>query len=67
MSRKAPGWPAGALRVFGAPALLAASSAVGLLAALVGDGGWDALSWLALGAPVAAIGWYVRARPSRKA
>jgi hypothetical protein len=45
------------------PAALALSSAVGLLAALLGDGSWDILSWLALGVPIvvglgyAAFGW----------
>lgn len=42
---------------WGAPGLLALASLVGLLAALLGDGAWDVLSWLALGAPVAVIGW----------
>jgi hypothetical protein len=48
-SRKGSTW--------GAPGLLALASLVGLLAALLGDGAWDVLSWLALGAPVAVIGW----------
>jgi len=38
------------------PALLAALSATGLLAALLGDGLWDALSWAALAVPVAIAG-----------
>jgi hypothetical protein len=50
-------------RVFGMPALLAIASAIGLLSALLGDGVWDWLSWLALGAPVAVIAWHV-ARPA---
>jgi hypothetical protein len=33
--------------------LLGIASACGLLSALLGDGAWDGLSWLALGAPVA--------------
>jgi hypothetical protein len=40
-------------RVFGMPLLLALISLVGLVSALLGDGAWDALSWLALGIPVA--------------
>jgi hypothetical protein len=44
-----------AWRVFGMPMLLALVSGVGLLSALLGDDIWDALSWLALGAPVAVI------------
>jgi len=35
--------------VFAAPALIALVSLVGLMAALVGDGLWDGLSWLSLG------------------
>lgn len=46
-----------AWEVFRVPVLLGAATAVGLLSALFGDGGWDALSWLALLVPVAAIGW----------
>lgn len=46
-------------QIFRWPLLLAAITAVGLGAALVGDGWLDALSWLALGAIVAvmAIAW----------
>jgi hypothetical protein len=45
-------------RVFGIPLLLGLLSAVGLLSALLGDGPWDALSWLTLGLPVAVILWF---------
>ncbi|MDR6914143.1 hypothetical protein J2X66_001007 [Pseudomonas sp. 3296] len=38
-------------RVFGTPAFIALLSAAGLFAALLGDGVWDALSWLGLGVP----------------
>lgn len=38
-------------RIFAWPALIAALGALGLFAALFGDGAWDALSWLGLGAP----------------
>lgn len=44
--------------MWGAPVLLGILTAVGLLAALLGDGVWDALSALALGVPVAATIWY---------
>lgn len=40
-------------RLWGAPIALAVASAVGLLAALMGDGFYDAVSWLGLGLPVA--------------
>ncbi len=39
--------------VWRGPVILGAASACGLLSALLGDGAWDGLSWLALGAPVA--------------
>jgi hypothetical protein len=42
------------------PLLLSAATTVGLVAALVGDGVWDALSWVALALPVAAIAIHVR-------
>lgn len=42
---------------FAIPALLAALSAAGLFAALLGDGGWDALAWLGLGLPAVLGGW----------
>lgn len=38
-------------RIFAWPALIAVLGAAGLFAALLGDGGWDALSWLGLGIP----------------
>ena len=45
-------------RIWGAPVLLAILTAIGLLAALLGDGMWDVLSALTLGIPVAATIWY---------
>lgn len=48
MSRRARShsglWP-----VFRWPLLLAAASIIGLVAALVGNGAWDVLSWTCLG------------------
>jgi hypothetical protein len=50
-------------RVFFMPCVLALVSAFGLVSALVGDGIWDGLSWLALAAPLATICFYLmRAR-----
>lgn len=40
-----------AWRIFAWPALIGALSALGLFAALLGDGVWDGLSWLGLGLP----------------
>jgi hypothetical protein len=54
----------GVLGIFGAPLLLALSSAGGLLSALIGDGPWDVLSWFGLGIPVAVILWFAL-RPRR--
>jgi hypothetical protein len=39
-------------QIFAAPVVIGALSVVGLVAALVGDGWWDGLSWLALALPV---------------
>lgn len=38
-------------RVFKAPTWIGLLTAAGLFAALLGDGAWDALSWLGLGVP----------------
>jgi hypothetical protein len=40
-----------------APGLIAVVSGVGLIFALVGDGFWDAMSWLAVGLPLAVAAW----------
>jgi hypothetical protein len=40
-----------AWNVFATPIVIALFSAAGLFAALLGDGVWDALSWLGLGVP----------------
>jgi hypothetical protein len=40
-------------QIFAVPMLLGVLTTVGLFAALVGDGIWDALSWLTLGVPIA--------------
>jgi hypothetical protein len=50
--------------IFAVPALLALLSLVGLIAALTGDGWRDLASWVALGIPVAVIGWAYRNRTS---
>jgi hypothetical protein len=45
------------------PIALAVVTAVGLLSALLGDGFWDALSWLALATPIAVIIRHLARRP----
>ena len=42
---------------FAIPAALGGLSAVGLFAALLGDGPWDALAWLGLGLPALLGTW----------
>jgi hypothetical protein len=39
-------------QIFAAPMVVGALSIVGLVAALIGDGWWDVLSWLTLTVPV---------------
>ena len=39
-------------QIFAMPILIGVLSTVGLLAALVGDGWWDGLSWASLSLPV---------------
>ena len=46
------------LKLWGIPLLLGASTSVGLVSALLGDGIWDIVSAFALGAPVAAGAWF---------
>ncbi len=45
-------------QIFAVPAVLGVLSAIGLVAALVGDGLWDTASWPLLGLPVAVCIWY---------
>ena len=44
-------------KVYGAACVLAVVTASGLLSALLGDGVWDSLSWIALAVPLAVIAW----------
>ena len=59
MSRSTP------VRVWRAPAALAAITAVGLLAALFVDGAADAAGWLPLAVPVVVVSWFVSPRVQR--
>ncbi len=45
------------MRIWFAPFVLAIASMLGLVSALLGDGAYDRLAWLGLGAPVASIAW----------
>lgn len=50
-----------------APIAIAVVSLLGLVAGLLGDGGWDMASWLGLGLPVAVCAWHGLRRPPRQA
>jgi hypothetical protein len=52
-------------RTYAMPVVIAVISTAGLLVALIGDGLWDYLSWLALGLPVAVGGWFSVCRGGR--
>ncbi|MES1161988.1 MAG: hypothetical protein ABUL50_02865, partial [Rhizobacter sp.] len=43
---------------WGWPVVLALMTAVGMLSALLGDGAWDAASWVALGIPTGVCVWF---------
>jgi len=43
-------------RVWRWPLIIAIASVVGLVSALLGDGPWDALSWVLLAIPIAVAG-----------
>jgi hypothetical protein len=51
------------VRIFFWPLLLAVLSGAGLIFALLGDGAWDAASWVLLATPIAAVLWGLM-RPS---
>lgn len=44
-------------KVYGPALMLAAITMYGLLSALLGDGVWDALSWVTLTVPLIVIAW----------
>jgi hypothetical protein len=46
-------------QIWGAPVLLGLASAIGLLSALLADGVWDAVSWIALSAPALVCGYHL--------
>ncbi|MDP1583814.1 MAG: hypothetical protein Q8M18_10360 [Bradyrhizobium sp.] len=49
-------------QIFAAPIVVGVLSVVGLVAALIGDGWWDALSWLSLTLPVLLYFFFVGRR-----
>ena len=59
MTARSPGGRNSTARIFRWPLAFAAASLVGLIAALVGDGGYDILSWALLGGAAAAIAYFL--------
>ena len=51
--------------VFAIPLVVAILSLIGLIGALLGDGVWDWVGWLGLGACVAVTGWALVTRRHR--
>ena len=51
--------------IFAIPVVVAILSLIGLIGALLGDGVWDGVGWLGLGACVAVMGWALIARRRR--
>jgi hypothetical protein len=49
-------------QIFAAPIVVGALSVVGLVAALIGDGWWDALSWFSLTLPALLYLFFVMRR-----
>ena len=49
-------------QIFAAPVFIGALSVIGLVAALVGDGWWDGVSWLTLSLPVLLYFFFVLRR-----
>ncbi|MBR1125587.1 hypothetical protein JQ628_28975 [Bradyrhizobium lablabi] len=52
----------GAGEIFRWPIWLGALTAVGLISALFGNDGWDALSWFAMAIPLAVLIWKLSVR-----
>ncbi|MGF6691409.1 hypothetical protein [Pseudomonas sp. D(2018)] len=51
---------------FALPSIIGLLCALGLFSALLGDGGWDAIAWLGLGAPAVLGIWPLLRRPIRR-
>jgi hypothetical protein len=52
-------------QIFAAPLVVAVISSLGLIAALVGDGWWDGVSWAALAVPVLLYAFFLWWRKPR--
>jgi len=51
--------------IFAVPTIVAVLSLIGLVGALLGDGVWDWIGWIGLGACVAVTVWALIARRER--
>ncbi len=51
--------PLSSSRIWGMPIAIGIVSTIGLLSAILGDGIWDGLSWIALTIPIAVSLWYI--------
>ena len=51
--------------IFAVPLVVAVLSLIGLVGALLGDGVWDGIGWIGLGAGVAVTVWALVARRHR--
>ncbi len=58
-AKKRQAQPRSLWRIFAAPFWIALTSSIGLVAALVGDGPLDIVSWVCLALPVAASAWFL--------
>lgn len=50
--------------IYRMPLVLALFTLLGLTSGVLGDGVWDAVSWLGLGVPIVVIGWFM-VRPAK--
>jgi hypothetical protein len=57
--------PLGLTAIFAIPLVVATLSLIGLVGALLGDGVWDWVGWLGLGASVVVTVWALIARRTR--
>jgi hypothetical protein len=53
-------------QIFAVPFVVAVLSTIGLVSALVGNGIWDGVSWIALVVPIALCGWFVLPRRAQR-
>jgi hypothetical protein len=57
--------PIRGVRIWPVPIALGILTCLGLVAALVADGIWDAISWIGLGIPVMVGLWFAWGQPRR--